>query len=210
MGWLLPIAKSNWNPSKVFVFVGEGANGKSVFLETISTVLDNVSHLELSEMFERFKMAELEGKLANICTDVDTSKVMDARFKKIVAGETQTVERKFKPPYDLKPFAKILFSANDFIPTKDRTHGFYRRFDIVRFNKIFKPEEQNPELLQELKNEIHGIFNWALEGLERLSKQEWKMTRSIFMDSCHDEFRRSTNPLQIFIEEECIVEKIIY
>ena len=58
-----------------------------------------------------------------------------------------------------------------------------------------------------MKNEIQGIFNWALEGLERLSKQEWKMTRSIFMDSCHDEFRRSTNPLQIFIEEECIVEK---
>ena len=192
---------------KSLFFIGEGSNGKSVFLETIASVLDNVSHLELSELFDRFKIAEIEGKLANICTDVETSKVMDARFKKIVAGETQSAERKFKDPFEFQPFAKILFSANDFIPTKDRTHGFYRRFDIVRFSRIFGPEEQKPDLLQELKEELPGIFNWALEGLERLSKQEWKMTRSRFMESCHEEFRRVTNPLQIFLEEECIVDR---
>ena len=38
---------------------------------------------------------------------------MDARFKKIVAGETQSAERKFKEPFEIQPFAKILFSAND-------------------------------------------------------------------------------------------------
>ena len=192
---------------KSLFFIGEGSNGKSVFLETVASILDNVSHLELSELFDRFKIAEIEGKLANICTDVETSKVMDARFKKIVAGEPQSAERKFKDPFQFQPFAKILFSANDFIPTKDRTHGFYRRFDIVRFDRIFGPEEQKPDLLQDLKKEIPGIFNWALEGLERLSNQEWKMTRSRFMESCHEEFRRATNPLQIFLEEECTVEK---
>jgi P4 family phage/plasmid primase-like protien len=169
-------------------------------------VLDNVSHLELSELFDRFKIAELEGKLANICTDVETSKVMDARFKKIVAGEPQSAERKFKKPFEFQPFAKILFSANEFIPTKDRTHGFYRRFDVLRFNRIFKSEEQKPELLQELKKEVSGIFNWALEGLERLSQQNWIMTKSSYMDDCHNEFKRATNPLQLFIEEECVVE----
>ena len=71
----------------------------------------------------------------------------------------------------------------------------------------FGPEEQKPELIQDLKKEIPGIFNWALEGLERLSEQEWQMTRSRFMEGCHDEFRRATNPLQIFLEEECTVEK---
>ncbi|MDP7445413.1 MAG: phage/plasmid primase, P4 family, partial [Candidatus Poseidoniia archaeon] len=171
---LLPMVQGNLQKS--LFFIGEGANGKSVFLETLAAVLDNVSHLELSELFDRFKIAELECKLANICTDVETSKVMDARFKKIVAGEPQSAERKFKEPFEFQPFAKILFSANDFIPTKDRTHGYYRRFDILKFNRIFKTEEQKPELLQELKEEVPGIFNWALEGLERLSQQKWIMT----------------------------------
>jgi len=148
----------------------------------------------------------LEGKLANICTDVETSKVMDARFKKIVAGEAQSAERKFKKPFEFNPFAKILFSANDFIPTKDRTHGYYRRFDILKFNRRFKLEEQKPDLLEELKEEVSGIFNWALEGLERLSQQKWIMTKSAYMEDCHNEFKRATNPLQVFIEEECVVE----
>ena len=202
---LLPIVHGNLQKS--LFFIGEGANGKSVFLETLAAVLDNVSHLELSELFDRFKIAELEGKLANICTDVETSKVMDARFKKIVAGEPQSAERKFKNPFEFQPFAKILFSANEFIPTKDRTHGFYRRFDILRFNLIFELDEQKPDLLQELKKEVPGIFNWALKGLERLSQQKWIMTKSAYMESCHAEFRRATNPLHIFIEEEYIVEK---
>ena len=154
--------------------------------------------MELSELFDRFKIAEIEGKLANIFTDVETSKVMDARFKKIVAGEPQSAERKFKDPFQFQPFAKILFSANDFIPTKDRTHGFYRRFDY---------QEQKPEMLQDLKKEIQGIFNWGLEGLERLSEQEWQMTRSRFMESCHDEFRRATNPLQIFLKRNVLWKK---
>ncbi|MCS5648192.1 MAG: phage/plasmid primase, P4 family, partial [Dehalococcoidia bacterium] len=201
---LLPIVYGNLQIS--LFFIGEGANGKSVFLETLAAVLDNVSHLELSELFDRFKIAELEGKLANICTDVETTKVMDARFKKIVAGEPQSAERKFKDPFEFQPFAKILFSANEFIPTKDRTHGFYRRFDILRFNRIFKLDEQKPDLLQELKKEISGIFNWALEGLERLSQQKWIMTKSAYMEDCHNEFKRATNPLQLFIEEECVVE----
>lgn len=201
---LLPMVQGNLQKS--LFFIGEGANGKSVFLETLAAVLDNVSHLELSELFDRFKIAELEGKLANICTDVETSKVMDARFKKIVAGEPQSAERKFKEPFEFQPFAKILFSANEFIPTKDRTHGYYRRFDILKFNRIFETEEQKPELLQELKEEVPGILNWALEGLDRLSQQNWIMTKSSYMENCHNEFKKATNPLQLFIEEECVVE----
>jgi len=201
---LLPMVYGNLQKS--LFFIGEGANGKSVFLETLAAVLDNVSHLELSELFDRFKIAELEGKLANICTDVETTKVMDARFKKIVAGEPQSAERKFKNPFEFQPFAKILFSANEFILTKDRTHGFYRRFDILRFNRIFELDEQKPELLQELKKEVPGIFNWALEGLNRLSQQKWIMTKSAYMEDCHNEFKRATNPLQLFIDEECVVE----
>ncbi len=59
---------------------------------------------------------------------------------------------------------------------------------------------------RELKEEVPGIFNWALEGLNRLSQKKWRMTKSSYMENCHNEFRRATNPLQLFIEEECVVE----
>ena len=61
---------------KSLFFIGEGSNGKSVFLETIVSVLDNVSHLELSELFDRFKIAEIEGKLANPTGYLNCSKAL--------------------------------------------------------------------------------------------------------------------------------------
>ena len=61
-------------------------------------------------------------------------------------------------------------------------------------------------MLEELKEEVSGIFNWALEGLERLRHQYWIMTKSAYMEDCHNEFKRATNPLQSFIEEECVIE----
>ena len=76
----------------------------------------------------------------------------------------------------------------------------------LALNRIFKTEEQKPELLQELKEEVPGILNWALEGLERLSQQNWIMTKSSYMENCHNEFKRATNPLQLFIDEECVLD----
>ena len=36
--------------------------------------------------------------------------------------------------------------------------------------------------------------------------QNWIITKSAYMEDCHNEFKRATNPLQVFIEEECVVE----
>ena len=138
--------------------------------------------------------------------NIDISKLPADVRKELLQLQVMVAEKKIKKPFEFNPFAKILFSANDFIPTKDRTHGYYRRFDILKFNRRFKLEEQKPDLLEELKEEVSGIFNWALEGLERLSQQKWIMTKSAYMEDCHNEFKRATNPLQVFIEEECVVE----
>ena len=199
---LVPVIKIH----KCLYFKGEGDNGKSVFLETIAEMLKNVSHMEMSELFDHFKIADLRGKLANICTDIETSKVFDARFKKIVSGEKQAAEQKHHDPFEFRPFAKILFSANDYIPTKDRSFAFFKRFDILEFTRIFTKEEQDPDLKEKLYEELAGIFNWSYIGLKRLKKNNWKMTESEAMMETHQEFRLASNPLQQFIEERCRLE----
>jgi putative DNA primase/helicase len=194
---LFPVVKIQ----KCLFIKGEGANGKSVFLETLAAMLGNVSHLEISEMLEKHKVGELEGKLANICTDIETSKIINSRFKKIVSGETVTAEPKYIRPYEFHPFAKILFSANDYMPTKDRSHGFFRRFDIIEFSRTFTEKEQNPNLLKELEAELPGIFNWALAGLMRLERNGWELTFSQSFQNCHEELKQALNPVKQFIDE---------
>lgn len=55
-----------------FILTGEGANGKSTILVALKTLLgvQNIASLDLKELGDRFKTAELFGKLANIGDDI--------------------------------------------------------------------------------------------------------------------------------------------
>ena len=198
---LLPTAKLQ----RCLYLVGEGSNGKGVLLLTLQAMLGeaNVSSLEMAELFDRFKVARLRGKLANVATDVETSQVLDARFKKIVAGEPQVAELKFRDAFEFRPYARMLFSANDFVPTKDRSHGFFRRFDVVRFTRIFDESERDLDLQETLLKELPGILLWSLTGFKRLEQNDWHMTRSKAMEQTHTEFQEHVNPLVSFLAERC-------
>lgn len=200
--WAGYVFEREVNVQKCLYLKGDGANGKSIFLETLKQIWGNTSSLEMCEMFDKFKVAYLEGKLANICTDADSSEVLSARFKKIVAGEELVVERKNKDPFSFIPFAKIIFSCNDFIPTKDRSQGFFRRFDIVEFKREFKEHERDPKLFATLQTELEGIFMWALEGLKRLRSNDFNFTHSQEFKNTTEDFIESVQPLSLFIEEE--------
>ena len=97
----------------------------------------------MAELFDRFKVARLRNRLVNLGTDIETNNVLDARFKKLVSSEPQIAEMKHRDPFEFRPYAKLLFSANEFIPSRDRSYGFFRRFQIIRFERIFKESEQD-------------------------------------------------------------------
>ena len=161
----------------------------------------NCSSLEMAELFDRFKVARLRGKLVNISSDVETSQVLDARFKKLAAGEPQVAEQKFRDAFEFRPYARLLFSANEFIPTRDRSHGFFRRFDLVKFDRTFSEDERDPDLEEKLREELSGIFNWCLVGLKQLENNNWRMTLSEKMKQVHEEFREAVNPVVTFAQE---------
>lgn len=184
---------------------GEGSNGKSTFLETITKMLgDNCSAVEPQELMERFQLLRIRGKLVNCCADISTQKIFSEKFKNIVSGELVESDVKHKNPVTFRPFARHLFSANNLIVTKDRSYGFFRRFDVLHFCKIFDKEVRDEGLKSRIwENELPGVFNWALVGLNRLRRNKWKMTPSAEFTAAHDEFKRESNPVQMFIEECC-------
>ncbi len=195
---------------KCLYLKGEGANGKSTFLEGILSVLRLwASELELSQLFDKFKLSEIQGKLVNIATDIDTGSVVNPMFKKLVSGEEVEAERKFKNPFRFRPFCKFMFSANDFIPTKDRSLGFFRRFDVIEFKKQFPEATRDESVKETIKSggEAQGIFCWMYFGLKHLIENRWKMTPSKEFEETKREFEVAANPLRQFIEECCLVEK---
>ena len=92
---------------KSFIFLGQGANGKSTLLDLLLAFLGslNASKVSLQDLgSNRFRVAELYGRMANIFTDLDNKSLQStSMFKMITTGDPITAERKFKDPFEFVP-----------------------------------------------------------------------------------------------------------
>ena len=194
---------------KAFILTGEGANGKSTFLNMLKTMLGkkNLSVLDLKKLDDRFSTVMLFGKLANIGDDISDEFVTDAAsFKKIVTGETIDAEQKGQPKFDFEPYVKLIFSANN-IPRigKGRDSGaILRRLVIVPFNARFEEGQPGfmPFIGDDLKSQesMEYLIQIGLTGLKRvLSKRQF--TKSEAMQRELDEFEETNNPVLGFFKE---------
>jgi len=197
---------------KAIMLVGEGANGKSTFLHVLSKTLGrkNVSSTPLQIISNnRFALAELYGKMANVYPDLPAVALKDTGlFKSLVTGEMISGEYKFKGRFDFEPYAKLLFSCNKMPQTPDDTDAFFRRWLIITFPNQFLTD--NPKTDTNLKGklttpeELSGILNWAFEGLRRLLKQG-KFSISETVEQTRERYTLLSNPVRAFAETGLVV-----
>ena len=192
---------------KFFVFLGEGANGKSTLIEVIVVILgpQNVSHQSLHDLASgRFAKAELFGKLANTNADIESRDVKNSGvLKQLVAGDSMQYEKKYRDPFGGPATARLLFSANKMPVIRDTSEAIFDRLVLLDFPYRFEENEQDKSLLPKLtvEGEIEGILvNWAIPGLLSLleSKQFEIPERS---DKLLKEYRRRSDPFLEFAEE---------
>ena len=175
----------------------------------VSTLLgeDNTANLDLCEIGDRFRTAELTGKLANIGDDINDEWVSNtAIFKKVVSGDTVTAERKGKDPFKLRSFAKFFFSANS-LPRLGRgkdSSAVLDRLVVIPFDAKFTKDDDDydPFIKYKLRGEdvMEALIATAVPALrEVLIDQEFatcdKVKRNI------EEFEKTNNPILEFFEE---------
>jgi len=194
---------------KSFFLLGEKRNGKSTFLDMVSTLLgeDNTANLDLCEIGDRFRTAELTGKLANIGDDINDEWVSNtAIFKKVVSGDTVTVERKGKDPFKLRSFAKFFFSANS-LPRLGRgkdSRAVLDRLVIIPFDAKFSKDDPDydPFIKYKLRGEdvMEALIAKAIPALtEVLVDQEFEECERVKENL--EEFEKSNNPVLEFFDD---------
>jgi putative DNA primase/helicase len=204
---LLPTTKLE----KAFLLTGTGANGKSVFLKLLKAFIGsrNTSAESLHDIAEnRFRPANLTGKLANICADLNSHCLPDSsQFKKLVSGDDMSVERKNVASYEFNNFARMFFSANELPRSADSSNGYIRRWVILRFPNHFPAGQADPNLLAKLitPQELSGLLNLVLPALRRLMTiNKFSIPTSVANDI--DDYRKINDSVAQFIEEYCSLD----
>lgn len=175
---------------KAFMLYGSGSNGKDVLLDLIEELLgsENVSNHTLHYLeYNRFAAAGLVGKLANISGDLSNNELSDSSvFKRITGGSTIEVEEKGKQSYRYKPYATLVFAANQTPSFEEDTYALYDRWMIITFPYTFtsNPDDNNKDkipknkLIDKLttKEEMEGFLKWAVDGLRRVLENDGRIT----------------------------------
>lgn len=191
---------------RFLILIGAGANGKSVLLGAVEALLGgaSVSAIQPDQFGNKFQRAHLNGKLANIITEMKEGLVIDdAALKAIVSGELSTAEMKFKDPFDFHPHATCWFGTNHLPSTRDFSDALFRRALIIEFNRKFEGEARDAHLKDKLAAELPGILNLALAAIAKVIKSGG-INDPASSVTAKAEWRRENDQAALFLEEKCV------
>ena len=189
---------------KALILYGSGANGKSVFFEITTAMFgrNNVSNYSLQSLTEEkgFYRAKISNKLVNYASEI-SGKLEASLFKAMVSGEPVEACLKYGQPYTMTDYAKFIFNCNELPKDVEHTNAYFRRFLIIPFDVTIPEREQDKNLHTKIIDaELSGVFNWVLQGLNRLLEQK-KFSDCDAAKKALEQYKIESNSLQIFLNE---------
>ncbi|MDI6616488.1 MAG: phage/plasmid primase, P4 family, partial [Syntrophaceae bacterium] len=188
----------------VFFLIGNGSNGKSVFINTISSLVgkENTSNISFNLLSDETYILELYQKMINISGETPHAKMINTDvIKAVTAGDWVTGRELYKQPMKFRPYAKSFLAMNNPPTIKDTSHGMLRRIWIITFPRKFEDHEMDRQLEEKLAAELSGIFNWALDGYRRLRGNDFALNECDSMKMEKNIYRISIDSAREFIGE---------
>lgn len=158
---------------KSLLLVGDGANGKSVFMEVLGEVVGKDFHsaIPMQGLEKDTLRYQLVNKLFNYSEETSMKALSDSSmFKALTTGGMMTVKQLYAQPYVIANRTKLILSANNMPYSNDTSGGLTRRLAIVHLRKKFEPGVNGHDyfIKDKLLAELPGICNTLMKAYERL------------------------------------------
>ena len=189
---------------KMLILYGTGANGKSVFFEIINALLgnENISNYSLQSLTNDngYYRAKIGNKLVNYASEIN-GKLETDTFKLMASGEPIEARLPYGDPFILTEYAKLIFNCNELPKDVEHTNAYFRRFLIIGFDVTIPEDLQDKQLPNKIiQNELSGVFNWILQGLDRVLEQK-NFSKCEAIDNARSDYEKQSDSVQLFINE---------
>jgi putative DNA primase/helicase len=162
---------------KIFMVVGPKRSGKGTIGRVLTGLL-SVHHTAaptLAGLTTNFGLSPLIGKPLAVISDARLGARVDGmvaveRLLSISGEDSLTIDRKYLAPWTGRLPTRFLILTNELPRFTDNSGALASRFVLLTLIKSFYGRE-DPTLTDQLLAEAPGIFNWALEGLDRLTER---------------------------------------
>jgi putative DNA primase/helicase len=161
---------------KLFFHYGAGANGKSVYMETLCRLLGEAAVTLPASSFTGEgasggqatpDIARLYGRRFLRVKELPEGEDLRENFvKEATGGESLTARDLFAGYFDFEPLFVAHMSGNGFPRINGTDEGIWRRMAVIHWPVQVPAEARVPfeDMLARFQSEYPGILNWLIEG----------------------------------------------
>ena len=144
---------------KIFIWYGNGANGKSLLLDLIDRIMgDKMTHANILGINDKFALEQVVGGVCNVTDDVGITTLKETGLlKTLTQGSSIEVHRKFKQSIKWKPNSQFVMCCNEIPRINDTTKGMIRRLVFVPFNMQLDPDKLDILLYQKICADANNL-----------------------------------------------------
>jgi putative DNA primase/helicase len=207
--WFGYVISGRLDLHKIMLTVGPTRGGKGIIGRILGALVGrrNVAGPTLSSLGEDFGLAPLIGKPLAVISDARftgrNTGMMVERLLSISGEDTLTVNRKYKEQWTGKLPSRLHIISNELPKLGDASMAVVGRIVLLQLTRSWLGKEDFG-LEPALYDELSGILNWALDGLERLTvHNENRFTRLVSADEAIVALRDLASPVAAFVREQC-------
>jgi putative DNA primase/helicase len=192
---------------KALLLVGPIRSGKGTVERVLTALMGgNIASPTLAGLNTNFGLAPLIGKPLAFVTDArlgnTPSHIVVERLLSITGEDWLTIDRKYREPWTGKLPCRFVILSNELPKFRDSSGAIATRLLILQMTESFLGREDH-ELDAKLREELGPILLWALEGLDRLTRNG----RFTEPDSSRDAaalMMDLASPVSAFVRERCV------
>ena len=197
----------------LFLLHGQGSNGKSVFVKTVSALLGDYAR---QASFDTFlirssqaltnDIASLRGSRFVAAVEAEQGRPLaESIVKALTGGDTVTVRFLFEEDFEFQPECKVWLATNHRPVIQGTDHAIWRRLRLIPFNVTIPDDEQDKYLYEKLCGELPGILNWAVSGC--LEWQRDGLSAPTEVQAATAVYRDEQDIIGQFINDRCVIDE---
>ncbi len=197
----------------LFFLYGTGANGKSVFVNTLATILGDYATSAPMDTFMEARgdrhptdLAGLRG--ARFVASIETEQGRrwnESKVKAITGGDKVSARFMRQDFFEYVPQFKLVVAGNHKPSIRNVDEAMKRRLHLIPFTVTVPPERRDGQLTERLLAERDGILAWAVDGCLAWQRDGLKPPACVV--SATEEYFEAEDALGQWIEERCLLAK---
>jgi putative DNA primase/helicase len=192
---------------KMLLLIGPTRSGKGTIARMLAELVGrgHVAGPTLASLGTNFGLSPLLGKPLAIVSDARLGNApadtVVERLLSITGEDMLTVDRKFKEPWSGRLSTRFVILSNELPKFRDASGAIANRLLILQMTESFLGREDRA-LDKRLRGELPGILTWALQGLDRLIRNN-RFTVPSSSDDATNLMMDLASPVSAFVRERC-------